>query len=112
MVGTPLTNRFSDRVFGRHSISLPTELRLRLLQHEADRHEGDAAMPQAELLARISGKQAIVSMVTTSIDRAVIEAGRDLKVIANVILLAGSSTPCFSTKPERASTCSDAAWTR
>ena len=51
---------------------------------EVDRYEGDAAMSLAELLARIPGKEALVSMVTTPIDRAVIEAGPDLKVIANV----------------------------
>ncbi len=40
-------------------------------------------MPHDELLARVAGKQAIVSMITDAIDRPVIEAGTALKVIAN-----------------------------
>ena len=40
-------------------------------------------MPHDELVARVAGKQAIVSMITDAIDRQVIEAGTALKVIAN-----------------------------
>ena len=40
-------------------------------------------MPQDELVTRIAGKQALVSMITDAIDRQVIEAGTALKVIAN-----------------------------
>ena len=40
-------------------------------------------MPHDELVARVAGKQAIVSMITDAVDRQVIEAGRTLKVIAN-----------------------------
>ena len=46
----------------------------------------DAAGPVAhdELVRRVAGMQALVSMVTDPIDRAVIEAGAALRVIANV----------------------------
>ena len=37
-----------------------------------------------ELVRGVAGKQALLSMVTDTVDRAVIEAGRDLRVIANV----------------------------
>ena len=47
------------------------------------RRDGTDVMPHDELVARIAGKQALVSMITDSIDRAVIEAGTALKVIAN-----------------------------
>ena len=40
-------------------------------------------MPHDELVARVAGKQAIVSMITDAVDRQVIEAGAALKVIAN-----------------------------
>jgi glyoxylate reductase len=47
------------------------------------RRDGADVIPRDELMARIAGKQALVSMITDSIDRAVIEAGTALKVIAN-----------------------------
>jgi len=40
-------------------------------------------MPHDEVVARVAGKQANVSMITDAIDRQVIEAGTALKVIAN-----------------------------
>src|ERR1044071_3245909 len=40
-------------------------------------------MPHDELVARVAGKQALVSMITDAVRRDVIEAGTDLKVIAN-----------------------------
>lgn len=40
-------------------------------------------MPHDELVARVAGKQALVSMITDAVDRAVIEAGSGLKIIAN-----------------------------
>lgn len=51
---------------------------------DVDAFRGDDPMPHAELLARVVGKQALVSLITDKVDAAVIEAGRDLKVIANV----------------------------
>ena len=52
---------------------------------EVDRFQRDGVdvMPQDELVTRIAGKQALVSMITDAIDRQVIEAGTALKVIAN-----------------------------
>ena len=41
-------------------------------------------MPNDELVARIAGKHALVSLITDVIDRPVIEAGTALRVIANV----------------------------
>ena len=49
-----------------------------------DMHLGVASMTADELAARVAGKAAIVSMLTDHIDRRVIDAATDLKVIANV----------------------------
>lgn len=49
-----------------------------------ERFEGDGVMPHAELLTRVAGKHALISMVTDTVDRAVIEAGTALRVIATV----------------------------
>jgi lactate dehydrogenase-like 2-hydroxyacid dehydrogenase len=40
-------------------------------------------MPHDELVARVAGKQALVSMITDAVSRDVIDAGCNLKVIAN-----------------------------
>ena len=45
---------------------------------------GEGAMPPADLRARVAGKNALVSMLTEQIDKAVIDAGAQLKIIANV----------------------------
>jgi lactate dehydrogenase-like 2-hydroxyacid dehydrogenase len=47
-------------------------------------YSGDGVMPPEELRARVVGKAALVSMLTEQIDRAVIDAGSALKVVANV----------------------------
>ena len=47
------------------------------------RKDGVDVMPHDEIVARIAGKQALVSMITDAIDEAVIAAGRGLKIIAN-----------------------------
>jgi glyoxylate reductase len=49
-----------------------------------DLHSGDASLTRQELQARVAGKDALVSMLTDTVDRAVIDAGSQLKVIANV----------------------------
>ena len=41
-------------------------------------------LPHDDLIARIAGKQGLLSVVTDSIDRAVLEAGRDLKVVSTI----------------------------
>jgi len=51
---------------------------------DVDRHDGSSAIPRDELIARIVGKQALVCLLTDAVDRAVIDAGADLKVIANI----------------------------
>jgi len=51
---------------------------------DVDVFRGDDPMPHTELRARVAGKQALVSLITDKVDAAVIEAGHDLKVIANV----------------------------
>jgi len=47
------------------------------------RRDGVDVMPHDELVARVAGKQAVVSMITDAVIRDVIEAGNVLKVIAN-----------------------------
>lgn len=51
---------------------------------EVDAYAGDAVITHDELLAHVQGQQGLVSLITASIDRAVMDAGTDLKVIANV----------------------------
>jgi glyoxylate reductase len=51
---------------------------------EVDRFAGEGPMPREELIARVAGKQALVSMVTDAVDASVIAAGTDLKLVANV----------------------------
>ncbi len=47
------------------------------------RRDGVDVMPHDELVVRVAGKQALVSMITDAVSRDVIDAGLDLKVIAN-----------------------------
>jgi lactate dehydrogenase-like 2-hydroxyacid dehydrogenase len=47
-------------------------------------YEGEGAIPPAELRERVSGKDALVTMLTERIDAATIDAGSQLKIIANV----------------------------
>jgi glyoxylate reductase len=51
---------------------------------EVERYEGSAAIPHDELMARIRGKQALLCLLTDTVDRAVLDAGQDLKVVANI----------------------------
>jgi glyoxylate reductase len=44
--------------------------------------EGD--LPHDELVARVRGKQALLAVVTDSIDRAVLESGSELRVLATI----------------------------
>jgi glyoxylate reductase len=45
---------------------------------------GEGAMSPAELRARVADKDALVSMLTEQVDKAVIDAGAQLKIVANV----------------------------
>jgi glyoxylate reductase len=47
------------------------------------RRDGVDVMPHDELVARVAGKQAIVSMITDAVSADVIDAGKDLKIVAN-----------------------------
>ena len=51
---------------------------------EVERYEGAGELPHDELVRRVAGKQALVALITDKVDRAVIEAGTDLRIIANV----------------------------
>ena len=51
---------------------------------EVDLHDGREAIPRAELLRRVAGKQALLSLLTDRIDQEVLEAGRDLRIVANI----------------------------
>lgn len=65
--------------------SLPSSVMVRLeAACEVDRFEGPGALAHGELVERIPGRQALLSMVTDVVDRSVIEAGTALRVIANV----------------------------
>lgn len=50
---------------------------------DVDRIDATGPVTHDELVRRVAGKQALLSMVTDTVDRAVIEAGKDLRVIAN-----------------------------
>lgn len=51
---------------------------------EVDLHAGPDALTPDELAARLSGKRGVVCLLTDRIDRRIIDAGRDLQVIANI----------------------------
>lgn len=51
---------------------------------EVEAYSGDTAISRDELLMRVRGQQGLLSLITETVDRAVIEAGADLRVIANV----------------------------
>jgi len=51
---------------------------------DVDVYAGAAAIPAAELVARVADKDALVSLPADAVDRAVIDAAPKLKVIANV----------------------------
>jgi glyoxylate reductase len=51
---------------------------------EVDLHDGREAIPRDELLRRVAGKQALLSLLTDRIDEEVLEAGRDLRIVANI----------------------------
>ena len=51
---------------------------------DVDRAEGGGGLSHDEIVTRVAGKQALLSMVTDVVDRPVIEAGTSLRIIANV----------------------------
>ncbi|MFB3853210.1 MAG: 2-hydroxyacid dehydrogenase [Vicinamibacterales bacterium] len=49
-----------------------------------DLYKGPQAIPRAELIERVQGKQALMCLLTDRIDGAVLEAGSDLRIVANI----------------------------
>jgi glyoxylate reductase len=64
---------------------LPSSV-IKRLEAEADVevYSGDEGMPPAELRARVADKNALVSLLTDAVDRSVIDAAPNLKIVANV----------------------------
>jgi len=64
---------------------LPTSVLAKLeAAADIDLYRGEGAMSADELRARIANKDALISLLTDSIDRSVVDAAPALKVIANV----------------------------
>src|SRR5262245_61082840 len=51
---------------------------------EVDLYGGEGAMPREELLTRIAGKDALVSMLTEQVDKPLIDVADRLRIVANV----------------------------
>jgi glyoxylate reductase len=51
---------------------------------DVDLYTGASAIPRGELLERVAGKQALMSLLTDRIDGEVLDAGKDLKIVANI----------------------------
>ena len=51
---------------------------------DVDLHDGEQSLTPEQLRARLAGKDAVICMLTDTMDRAAIDAGSELKVIANV----------------------------
>ncbi len=64
---------------------LPASVLARLEETcEVDVHAGTGAMPRDVFAGRLRGKEALVCLLTDRIDREIIDAGANLRVIANV----------------------------
>ena len=64
---------------------LPSSALTTLQEHfDVDMHSGESGLDPAALHQRLAGKQALVVLLGDRIDRAAIEAGTSLKIIANV----------------------------
>jgi glyoxylate reductase len=64
---------------------IPSSVLSRLeAEADVDLYEGRSAMPREELLERVAGKQALICLLTDRIDAEVLDAGRDLEVVANI----------------------------
>ena len=47
-------------------------------------YSGDGAIPADELRARVAGADALVTMLTEQVDAALLDAGKNLRIVANV----------------------------
>ena len=64
---------------------IPSSVLSRLeAEADVDLYEGRSAMAREELLERVAGKQALICLLTDRIDAEVLDAGRDLEVVANI----------------------------
>jgi glyoxylate reductase len=57
---------------------------MRALEAACDVDRGDGVISHEELVARVRGKHALISVLTDQVDRAVLEAGTGLRIIANI----------------------------
>jgi len=51
---------------------------------DLDLYAGRAAIERAELLERVAGKRALICLLTDRVDAEVLEAGADLRIVANI----------------------------
>ena len=51
---------------------------------DVDLFTGGSAIPRSELIARLAGKQALMSLLTDRVDSEVLDAGKELKIVANI----------------------------
>ena len=64
---------------------VPASVRARLeAECVLDLYDGQDAISREELLARVAGKQALICLLTDRVDRDVLDAGRELRVISNI----------------------------
>jgi glyoxylate reductase len=64
---------------------LPSSVQALLREHaEVEVHDEPRDLAPAELAARLAGKQALVSVVTTRVDEDLLAAAPDLRIVANV----------------------------
>jgi len=68
-----LTRRIPAKVLARLDSSCDVEL-----------WSGEGAIPRDELLARVTGKQALMCLLTDRVDDEVYDAGGDLRIVANI----------------------------
>jgi glyoxylate reductase len=64
---------------------LPSSVVARLeVSCDVERFDGEGSLSHDALIARVAGKDGLISLITDNVDRAVIAAGAALKVVANV----------------------------
>jgi glyoxylate reductase len=64
---------------------LPSSVQALLREHvDLDVHDEPRDLTPEELRARVAGKQALVSLVTTRVDEALLDAAAGLRIVANV----------------------------
>jgi glyoxylate reductase len=51
---------------------------------DVDLYSGQVAISRAELLQRVKGKEALICLLTDRIDEEVLDAGSDLRIVANI----------------------------